>query len=120
MGFLYYGSSSFSLEMEDRALAHLKIVILSLLRDGKSFPFSHVKSYEEGSGRDTMWFTPVSEVRFHFRGSRPPRLNEAWLRAIHATASAPTGLHIVPEDQVAGASDGVLSSRTGREMTSSS
>jgi hypothetical protein len=118
MGFLYYGSSSFCLQIDDRALAHLKVVMLTLLRDGKSFPFSHAKSMAEGSGRDTLWVTPVTELRFHFHGSRPARLNETWLRAIFATASAPTGLHVVPETEAASALRGSSEAVPSRDMAS--
>jgi hypothetical protein len=99
MGYLAYGDDKHPIEIEDRALAHLKIAILSLLRANKSVAFSYTRSVSEGSGRETLWLNPMSQIRFHFNGSRPPRINDAWVRAILATASASTGLLLIPETE---------------------
>ena len=40
MGFLYYGTNSYAVEMDDRPLAHLKVAMLSLLRAGKCMAFT--------------------------------------------------------------------------------
>jgi hypothetical protein len=102
MGFLYYGNNSYPVEIDDRRLAHLKIAILSLLRAGKSLAFCFDRPAEMGSGRETLWISPSTELRFRFRGSRPARINEQWLRAIIATADAPTGLRLVDEPEPVG------------------
>lgn len=97
MGFLYYGNNSYSIEIDDRPLAHLRIALLSLLRAGKSVAFGFERPMEIGGGRETLWISPSSEIRFRFVGSRPPRINEDWLREIVATADSPTGLRLVAE-----------------------
>jgi len=97
MGCLYYGSSGYAIHIEDRSLAHLKVAILTLLRAEKSIAFSYSKCVSDGSGRDTLWITPRTDIRFHFDGNRPPRLNEAWIKAIIDTSTAPTGLRLVAE-----------------------
>lgn len=97
MGFLYYGNNGYAVAMDDRPLAHLKIAILSLLRAGKSLAFSFDRPASVGSGRETLWISPSTEIRFLFRGSRPPVINDAWLRSIIATADSPSGLRLVPE-----------------------
>ena len=97
MGFLYYGNNSYSVEIDDRPLAHLKIVLLSRLRAGKSAAFSFDRSTDIGSGRETLWISPSTEIRFRFNGNRSPRINEHWLQLIAATADAPTGLRLVTE-----------------------
>ncbi len=101
MGTLFYGNSSYAIEIEDRPLAHLKIALLSLLRSGRSIAFSLERGADLGSGRETLWISPVTEIRFRFNGSRPPKINEDWLRSILATAETPTGLRLVPEQSVA-------------------
>lgn len=101
MGFLYYGTNSYAVEMDDRPLAHLKIAMLSLLRAGKCMAFTFDRSAELGSGRETLWISPSTEIRFRFLGGRPPRINEPWVRTIIATADSPTGLRMVSEPAAA-------------------
>ena len=110
MGFLYYGNNSYAVEMDDRPLTHLKIALLSLLRAGKCIAFTFDRSAEPGSGRETLWISPSTEIRFRFRGGRPPRINEPWVRAIIATADSPTGLRMVSEPADALADTAVLAS----------
>jgi hypothetical protein len=97
MGYLYYGTSSYRVEIEDRQLAHLKIAILSLLRSGQSIAFSFVRPPEAGSGRETLWICPSSDIRFRFNGSRAPVINEPWVRRIIDTAKSGAGLRLVSE-----------------------
>jgi len=97
MGFLYYGNNSYAVEIDDRPLAHLKIVLLSMLRAGKSAAFCFDRSTDIGSGRETLWISPSTELRFRFNGSRAPRINDQWLQLIAATANASTGLRLVAE-----------------------
>lgn len=97
MGHLYYGSDSYSVEIDDRTLAHVKIALLTLLRAGKCIAFSFERGVSGGGGRETLWISPSSELRFRFSGSRPPRLNEVWVRSLIASAEAPTGMRLVPE-----------------------
>ncbi|MCS5718761.1 ATP-dependent DNA ligase [Herbiconiux sp. CPCC 205763] len=97
MGTLHYGQSGFSIEIDDRALAHLKVVILTLLRNGQSIAFSFAHPTSEGSGRETIWITPTSDIRFHFLGSRAPQLNRAWIDAMLSRADGSTGLQLIPE-----------------------
>lgn len=97
MGFLYYGNNSYSVQIDDRPLAHSKIAILSLLRAGRSVAFCFDRSVDIGGGRETLWISPSTKIRFLFNGSRPPRVNEQWVRNIIATADDRTGLFLVAE-----------------------
>lgn len=97
MGFIYYGSNEYQVEVDDRALAHLKIAILTALRANKSIAFSFTNPQSIGGGRETLWISPVTDLRFKFVGGRPPRINETWLRLILETVDAPTGMHLVEE-----------------------
>ena len=99
MGYLYYGNNSYAVQIDDRSLAHLKIAILSLLRAGKCLAFCFDRASDLGSGRETLWISPSTEIRFLFHGSRPPRINNEWLRSIMATADAATGLRLVKEPE---------------------
>ena len=97
MGYLYYGADAHAIEIEDRPLAHLRVAILSLLRAGHSVAFTCPRSKDLGGGRESLWITPQTDLRFRFRGSRAPNLNEHWVRAIIATNDSAAGLHLVPE-----------------------
>jgi hypothetical protein len=97
VGTLYYGDSRFPIPVEDRALAHLKIVIVNKLRRGESFTFSWVKSRSEGHGRSTVWLSPQLALHFEFEGSKAPALNRRWLDELSLVASSGTGLIVVDE-----------------------
>ncbi len=97
LGFLYYGSSDHSVEIDDRALAHVKVAMMSLLRAGHSFAFSHPRPASRGGGRETLWISPSIELRFRFLGSRPPKINADWLQAVIDTADSHTGMRLLSE-----------------------
>ena len=99
MGHLYYGSNSYAVEIDDRPLAHLRVAILSTLRAGRCVAFDFERALELGSGRETLWISPSTEIRFLFESSRPLRINEQWVRSILATADLPTGLRLVSEPE---------------------
>ncbi len=97
MGYLYYGADAHAIEIEDRSLAHLRVALLSLLRAGRSVAFTCTRPKEVGGGRESLWITPTTDLRFRFRGSRAPQLNECWIRAIIATNDSAAGLQLIPE-----------------------
>ena len=97
MGTLYYGDSRLPVPVEDRALAHVKVVIVNKLRRGESFTFSWVKTRAEGHGRATIWLSPEISLHFEFDGSKSPVLNRRWLEELSLVASSGTGLVILEE-----------------------
>lgn len=96
MGYLHYGSTAHGIEIEDRSLAHLRVAILSLLRAGHTVAFTYQRAHELG-GRESVWITPTTDLRFRFLGSRTPKLNEAWVRALIESNHSAAGLHLVRE-----------------------
>jgi hypothetical protein len=96
MGTLTYDVVS-KVDFEDRALAHLQIVMASKLRRGESFNFSWVKAPAEGSGRTTVWLHPAIPLVYEFTGSRQPAVNRRWLEKLMESANSPSGLQLVPE-----------------------
>jgi hypothetical protein len=96
MGTLTYDVVS-RVEFDDRALAHLQIVIASKFRRNESFSFSWVKDAAHGSGRVTVWMHPSIPLVYEFSGSRMPTINRTWLDVLMQTANSATGLHLVPE-----------------------
>ena len=97
MGTLYYGDARTPIEIDDRALAHVKFVILAKLRRNEGFGFSWVKGLGDGSGRSTVWLSPSIPIQFEFNGNRAPTLNRAWLEALTQQAATSGGLSVVAE-----------------------
>jgi hypothetical protein len=96
MGKLLYGPQQRELEVDDRALAHLKVVILTKLRRGESCAFSGENDSANGSGRGTIWLSPAIPIEFFFYGSRRPALNRLWIQMLNSTAERGE-LHLTPE-----------------------
>jgi len=93
--FTYEGNVK--VDIEDRTLAHLQLVIGDKLRRGEPFHFTWRDDVSIGDGRTTVWVNPRSALVYKYYGSRMPRLNMAWIEALVQTANSPTGLYVVPE-----------------------
>ena len=96
MGTLTYDVVS-KVDFDDRALAHLQIVIASKLRRGESFNFTWVKAPADGGGRTTIWLHPAIPLAYEFLGSKPPPINRVWLEELMESANSAGGLRVVPE-----------------------
>jgi len=105
MGHLIYDRSTAEIQMDDRTLAHLQIVIISKLRRQESFAFSWKEPASSGDGRSTIWIYPTVSLRFRFDGSRQPAINQAWLSLLSASANSGSGLHFIPEPHDGGGDD---------------
>jgi hypothetical protein len=96
MGKLSY-DGVLSVDFDDRTLAHLQIAIGMKLRRGESFYFSWKDAQQVGDGRTTIWLHPAIALVYKFYGSRVPRINADWIRALEVSANTNTGLHLVDE-----------------------
>lgn len=111
--FIYEGGHK--VEIEDRALTHLPLVITAKLRRGEPFAFSWKESKSTGGGRTTVWVHAGSAMVFKYHGSRQPKINRAWVDALAFTSNAPSGLYLVPEPVEDSSIDQyLLTVRTGR------
>jgi hypothetical protein len=97
MGRLLYGSDAIEIGFDDRALAHLHIVIGSKLRRGEKFFFSWQDNASVGSGRSSIWIEQSIPLYFKFSGTRPITINKAWVEALVTTANSTSGLVFMPE-----------------------
>ena len=95
MGRFIYDTMANSVDIDDRTLAHLRIVVMNKLRRTEAFMFDVVIG--DGSGRRSFWMHPSVPIQFHFFGSRNPRINRAWIEDLMQVASGPNGLTITPE-----------------------
>ncbi|WP_136051886.1 DUF7882 family protein [Microbacterium sp. K36] len=93
--FIYEGSAK--IEVEDRPLRHLQLVMTAKLRRGEPFPYTWKEDASIGGGRITVWIHAGSSMVFKYVGSRQPEVNRAWVDALAYTANSPSGLYLVPE-----------------------
>ncbi|TIH33819.1 hypothetical protein [Subtercola vilae] len=96
MGSLTYDGTE--IELNDRTLTHLQIVIMQKLRRAESFAMSWALSPDVGSGRASIWLHPAIPLYFRFSGSRAPAINPAWLAELTASANSSRGLIVMPEN----------------------
>ena len=99
MGTLYYGNARTPIEIDDRALAHLKFVMLAKLRRNEGFGFSWATPPSAGSGRSTVWISPAVALQFEFADSTPPLLNRSWLEQLTQQGATSAGLTLVDEPE---------------------
>lgn len=97
MGYLLYGQPAEEIEIEDRALAHIKLVMIAKLRRNESFAFSFAHDLDGEDGRTTMWVHPSLALRFRFNETQQPELNRAWLDKLVIAANSVDGLRLIPE-----------------------
>lgn len=95
MGTLRYGTES--LELEDRTLAHVQLVVVSKLRKGEGFLLSWTIDPSQGSGRFSLWVESGVPIVFRFTGSRPIAINRTWLEAMLDRSYTVAGLELMPE-----------------------
>jgi hypothetical protein len=94
MGSLFYGSDTAAIEIPDRLLAHVKVVIATKLRRGESFTLSWRHPDDEPGGRSTLWLHPSIPLRIVFDQAEPEVLDSHWLQELAAGASSTGGLSI--------------------------
>ncbi|MFL2001083.1 hypothetical protein [Microbacterium sp. A1-JK] len=97
MGTIYYGGSATPIQIEDRALAHLKVVIATKLRRGESFTVSWRHPDDQPHGRSTVWLHPSIPLRFVFDDPEPALLSREWVEELANSASSSGGIMLVAE-----------------------
>lgn len=94
---MYYGDSGTPIHIEDRALAHLKIVIATKLRRDESFTVSWRHPEDQPRGRSTIWLHPSIPLRFVFDDPDAPELSRSWLEDLANSANSSGGILLVAE-----------------------
>jgi hypothetical protein len=95
MGRLTYVDTT-TIDLDDRILTHLQVVIGLKLRRREPFYFSWADP-TGGGGRNVIWVHPSTSLRFHFDGSRRTSINRAWIDALMIAANSADGLRVLPE-----------------------
>jgi hypothetical protein len=101
VGTLYYGDSGTPVEVEDRALAHLKIAITTKLRRGESFMLSWRHGPDQPRGRSSLWLHPAIPLRFVFEEVEAGELSREWIEALMRSANSGGGIQLDPEQMAA-------------------
>jgi hypothetical protein len=94
MGTLHYGSPAAEFSIDDRALAHLELVIVAKLRRKEGLAFSITD--EATQLRQSIWISPAATVRFEYDAPMP-EINRVWLQELAEAANSPGGLRILDE-----------------------
>ncbi len=97
MGTIYYGGSATPIHIEDRALAHLKVVISTKLRRDESFTVSWRHPADQPRGRTTIWLHPSIPLRFVFDDPEPVDLSRTWIEDLANSANSSGGITLVAE-----------------------
>lgn len=97
MGTIYYGDSVTPIEIEDRALAHLKVVIATKLRRGEAFTLTWTHPEGQEPGRSTVWLHPSIPLRFVFDDPEPSLLSRGWIEELANSANSSSGLTLTAE-----------------------
>jgi hypothetical protein len=92
MGKLIYARSEIEIDVADRALLHLQLVIGAKLRRGESFFFSWKEDDAVGSGRSSIWLTPSLLLYFRFGKSHVGPVNKEWMDLLRRSADSSQGL----------------------------
>ena len=97
MGTIYYGGDASAIDIEDRALAHLKVVIATKLRRGESFTLTWRHPEGQPRGRSTVWLSPSIPLRFVFDDPEPAVLSREWMEELAQSANSSGGIMLVAE-----------------------
>jgi hypothetical protein len=98
MGQLYYGVSGEPIDIPDRLLAHLKIVITTKLRRGESFTLTWRHRDGDEHGRSSLWLQESIPLRFVFDTAEPEQLDPGALQEMAHRASSSSGLLVDLDD----------------------
>ena len=97
VGTIYYGGSATPIHIEDRALAHLKVVIATKLRRNESFTVSWQHPDDQPRGRSTLWLHPSIPLRFVFDDPEPAELSRAWIEELANSANSSGGISLIAD-----------------------
>lgn len=94
MGTLFYGASRTPVRIDDRILAHLKLVATSKLRRDEPFLISWHDSAETGGGRSSIWVHQECDLHYKFDGGSSATINQQLIEAMSLAANAARGIEI--------------------------
>jgi len=97
VGRLAYGYGNLEVDIEDRVLSHLQIVIVAKLRRNEGFILTWTDGPDVGEGRSSIWLHQSIPLYFKYDSSAQPHINREWLELLTVSATSAGGLRIVEE-----------------------
>lgn len=94
MGKLTYGAIQREIEMDDKLLAHIEMIVLSRLRRNNAFALRWIEKIEVGDGRRTIWISPSSDLYFEYDKHEQPELDRVLLDKLAAAADSNLGVNL--------------------------
>lgn len=104
MGSLLYAKRVVGINIDDRELAHIRVVVLAKLRLNQSFGLTG----SFGSGLTCVWLDRAIPLQFVFDSTTLPTLNQAWIEQLSMSANSPGGM-VLSAEPVAAPSGAVVS-----------
>ncbi|WP_336644628.1 DUF7882 family protein [Microbacterium sp. USHLN186] len=101
MGTLHYGATGDPIEMPDRILAHLKVLISTKLRRSESFSLSWDHIVDGAVERSSIWLHCSIPLQFQMDAEAASKLDRAYLQELADAANTSNGVIIDLCDQVA-------------------
>ncbi|MFS0794812.1 ATP-dependent DNA ligase [Microbacterium sp. 1P10AE] len=89
MGRLIYDSTAASFDIDDRLLAHFRVVAMNKLRRGESFM---LQIPTPNGGHASLFISPSIPLVLQFFGGRQPQLDIELVEKMMHVASSPDGL----------------------------
>lgn len=101
MGKLFYGNADEPIEMPDRILAHLKVLISTKLRRNESFSLSWDSLVDGVVERSSLWLHCSIPLKFQLDAEATKALDREYLQQLATAATTSTGVVVDLCDQVA-------------------
>lgn len=101
MGTLNYGATGEAIEMPDRILAHLKVLVSTKLRRNESFSLSWDRLIDGAVERSTIWLHCSIPLQFKMNAEAAKQLDRGYLQQLADQANSSAGVVIDLCDQVA-------------------
>jgi hypothetical protein len=95
MGALLYGMSAARIEIDDRALRHLELVIGARLRRNESFFFTFGTGI--GPTESSIWIGASIPLSFRFTSGAPIPINIAWIEELTRSSFSSFDLRLTVE-----------------------
>ena len=94
MGTLFYGTDRTAIRVDDRILAHLRVVITAKMRRGEGFLLSWSDSLAMGDGRSSVWIHPACDLHYEFDGGTSPKLDSGLLDQLNVESIQARGIEL--------------------------
>lgn len=91
MGKLFYGSDPQPIDIEDRLLQYLQVVLSTKLRRNESFTITWTDTPAQRA-RTTLWIQPSISLRFLYDSAESTPLSGGYLRELADQAATSSGL----------------------------